>query len=303
MDSVTRAWYGLMIENSLLKKREQEYEDFFCEIMEALYSDNFQLVKAAGSDGDGKADGYLIPEKCVFQSYAPSSGFQKTKLLNKIEGDFNGAKNKWGEEMQKWVFVHSESEGLPKYALDLITKLQSENPAIEIKSWRPTFIKRKALLLPLEYLIDLFGTAPTAADVTSLTHEPIKTLLKAMEANANKSEENILPVSFNKLKFNSLSGDVEVLLSAGRRKENLVADLLNRWPDPTYGEELAQSFHLKYEKLKSLNLNPDDMFMDLKSYAGGSIDNVSSQVSSLAILSYFFERCDIYENAPDGWAV
>ncbi|WP_372740987.1 hypothetical protein [Neptunomonas sp.] len=106
MDQITRAWYGKDIELQLHKCKEQAYEDLFCDLMEKKYSDNFQLVKAAGRDGDGKSDGYLIPEKCIYQVYAPSSGFQKSKLLNKIQGDFEGAKSKWGSKMTKWIFVH-----------------------------------------------------------------------------------------------------------------------------------------------------------------------------------------------------
>jgi len=268
---------------------------------QALYSDDFQLVKAAGREGDGKSDGYLISEKCVFQSYAPSSGFNKSKLLTKIECDFNGAKDKWREEMEKWVFVHSDPEGLPKYALDLISDLKKQNPAIEIKVWRPSIIKEKALSLELNKLVDLFGAAPSQQDMTRLTHEPIKTLLRAMTSQSQLHHEGIVPVSVDKLAFNKLSPDVELLLTAGRRKENLVEDLLSRWPDPEYGEELAQSFRSKYQGLKSLNIDPDDIFMEMQKFSGGDMNTISAQVSSLAVLSYFFERCDIFENAPQGW--
>lgn len=302
MDQVQRAWYGLKAEVALLKKREQEYEDFFCSIMESLHSDGFQLVKAAGSDGDGKADGYLVQEKCVFQSYAPSSGFRKQPLLQKIEGDFRGAKEKWGDRIRKWVFVHNESEGLPKYALDLIEELRTSHPNIDITAWGPGVIKEKILSLPLNKLVDVFGLAPSQEDVTSLTHEPIKTLLRAMRSDGHGVNTDITPVSVKKLQYNQLSHDVEALLSAGRRKENLVNDLLQRWPDPEYGEGLANSFRAMYQSLRVTDMTPDDIFVELKSFAGGDSGDVSAQVSSLAVLSYFFERCDIFENAPEGWS-
>ncbi|MDH5327102.1 MAG: hypothetical protein OEZ68_21125 [Gammaproteobacteria bacterium] len=301
MDSVTRAWYGLHIENALLSKNEQEYEDFFCDVMEALYSDDFQLVKASGRAGDGKSDGFLVSEKCVFQSYAPSSGFNKSKLLRKIEGDFYGAKEKWGTKMEKWTFVHNDPEGIPKYAIDLMQQLRKDNPEIEITSWRPTLIKDKALSLPVNKLTDMFGPAPTQNDIVSLTHEPIKTLLKAISARVHTYEAGILPVSVDKLEFNLLSSDVEVLLTAGRRKENLVEDLLAHWPDPEYGEDLAESFRFKYQELKTAGYRPDDIFLEMKGFAGGNIENISNQVSALAVISYFFERCDIFDNPPVGY--
>lgn len=301
MDHITRAWYGLITENSLLKKCGQEYEDFFCSAMEALHSDNFQLVKAAGQDGDGKADGYLVPERCVFQSYAPSSGFRKGPLLSKINGDCLGAIEKWGDKISKWVFVHNSQEGLPKYALDLLLELKTKHPTIDITAWGPDVIKDMILKLPVSKLVDMFGPALTQADMTSLTHESIKTLLKAMAHKGNDVAPNIAPVSVVKLEYNQLSDDVEVLLTAGRRKENLVDDLLAKWPDPEYGEDLAISFRAKYQELRIAGIAADDIFVELKAFAGGNSGDISAQVSSLAVLSYFFERCDIYENAPEDW--
>lgn len=301
MDNITRAWYGLHIELALIKKNEQEYEDFFCKVMKLKYSNDFQLIKAAGSDGDGKADGYLISEECVYQSYAPSSGFNKSKLLKKIEGDFLGAKEKWGKRINKWVFLHNSQEGLPKYGLDLILQLRDAHPLIEITPpWGPSEIKEIILSLSLDHLAELFGPALTQQDLISLTHEPIKTLLRAI---SRKEAQNIdiAPISVDKLEFNKLSNDVEVLLTAGRRKEKLVEDLLYRWPDPEYGEELAESFRNKYESLSSEGATPDKIFAGLRSFSGGNSDDISAQVSSLAVLSYFFEHCDIFENAPEGW--
>lgn len=301
MDQIKRAWYGMCADVALSKKNEQEYEDFFCSVMESLHSDNFQLVKAAGRDGDGKADGYLVPEQCVFQSYAPSSGFRKQPLIDKIKGDFLGALDRWGDKISKWVFIHNESEGLPKYALDLIEELKGKYTSVEITAWGPGILKEKILSLPLSKLVDMFGLAPSQEDITSLTYEPIKTLLRAMSKNGGNINPDIIPVSVEKLQYNQLSSDVEALLAAGRRKENLVNDLLLRWPDPEYGEELAKSFRTKYQSLRDSGTNPDKIFVELKTFAGGDTGEVTAQVSSLAVLSYFFERCDIYENAPEGW--
>lgn len=286
---------------ALSRKREQDYEDFFCSVMEALHSDNFQMIKAAGRDGDGKADGYLVSGQCVFQSYAPSSGFQKQRLMRKIKEDFLGARDKWGSKIREWVFVHNDPEGLPKYALDLIEQLKDNHKNIEINVWGPGVLKEKILSLPPGKLVDIFGPAPSQNDMTSLTYEPIKTLLRAMNKDGGNIRPDIVPVSVEKLQYNQLSADVEVLLSAGRRKENLVNDLLLRWPDPEYGEELAKFFRNKYQSLRDSGTNPDDIFIELKAFAGGDTSEVKAQVSSLAILSYFFERCDIYENAPEGW--
>ncbi|WP_197467853.1 ABC-three component system protein [Marinomonas gallaica] len=301
MDQITRAWYGHFIELELYRKVEQSYEDLFCQIMEKLHSHDFQSIKAAGSEGDGKADGYLCSEKTVFQSYAPSSGFVKSKLLKKISNDFHGAKVKWKEQLKKWTFIHNSWEGLPKYAHDLVCKLQEENPNIDIEVWGPGVLKDKALRLPVDSLVDLFGIAPTQADVVSLSHEPVKSLLRAIVNRPAKSTK-LGPVSLNKLQFNNLSEDVETLLKAGRTKEALVNDLLSSWPDPLYAEELAEAIRERYKSLAATNNHSDVIFTNLQAFIGGQAAVAAEQVASLAVLSYFFERCDIFEDAPEGWS-
>jgi len=302
LEQITSSWYALHIKVALLEKKEQEYEDFFCWVMEKKHGTDFQRVKAAGKEGDAKSDGFLFTEKCVFQSYAPSSGFQKAKLLAKIDGDFEGAKERWGKRMKQWAFVHNEPEGLPPYAQFKIMDLDEANSEIAIQpSIQPSHIKDKALSLDENHLAEMFGPALNHQDVTQLTHEPIKYLLRAIQKRDHKVEE-IQPVSVNKLQYNQLSNDIEVLLTAGRRKEKLVEDLLLTWPDPEYGNELSAAFKAKYRELVSQELSPDEIFMELKTFAGGDSRVPSEQVSALAVLSYFFERCDIFENAPEGWS-
>ncbi|MFM7021351.1 MAG: ABC-three component system protein [Flavobacteriales bacterium] len=301
MDKLKQAWYGLKIDEALQKKREQEYEDFFCAIMEAIHADDFQKIKPAGSLGDGKADGYLQSSKIVFQSYAPDTGFQKPKLLAKIKDNLPGAISQWGDRMDKWVLVHHDKEGLPKYALDKIAEFSQQHPQLEFTSWSPNIIRSKALNLSENKLIEIFGYAPSFDDINNLTHEPIKDLLKAIGESTAPIPVSFDPVSVLKLEFNSLSTDAENLLIAGRRKEYLVGDLLSKWHDPSFGEDTSQAFKARYTELKELQMTPNEVFAELHKFAGGTVSNTALQASSLAVLSYFFERCDIFENPPAGW--
>ncbi|WP_281544994.1 ABC-three component system protein [Grimontia sp. SpTr1] len=301
MDKLQRAFYGKDIRIALLEKKEQEYENFFCSLMQKKYSDNFLPIKAAGREGDRKADGYLYPEKHVYQVYAPSSGFKKDKLIAKIQGDFEGAKEKWKGKILRWTFVHNEFEGLPPYAVDVISRLREENPNIQISVMGPDILQDFALSLSPSHLIDLFGLMPNEKQLAGLTHEPIKTLLKAIQTTKCKTS-TLGPVSVDKLEFNALSDDVEILLKSGRAKEVLVQDLLSMWPDPSYGDDLASSFNSRYLELKNSGLEADLIFSNLQKFAGYDPDSIGAQVSSLAVLSYFFERCDIFDNPPEGWS-
>ncbi|WP_275100172.1 ABC-three component system protein [Sedimenticola hydrogenitrophicus] len=299
-DELSRAWYGDRIELALRKKSEQEYEDLFNRIMQAIHSEDFLPVKAAGSEGDWKSDGYLAPDNHVFQSYAPSSGFEKRKLIGKIDSDLPGAVEKWGDKMGEWTFVHNDWEGLPSYAIGHLENYKHEYPHLMIHVMGPAVIKDKALSLPKHKLVDLFGVAPTMTDMRALSHKPVKTLLNAIKRKQLTPGSAIAPVAVDKLEYNKLSSDIEILLRAGRTKEKLVEELLLGWPDPQYGEDLAESFRDKYIGLKESGMSANDIFDELKVFAGGSSHSAEEQVSALAVLSYFFSRCDIFENVPIG---
>jgi hypothetical protein len=300
LDNLARAWYGDKIELALRKSNEQAYEDLFIQIMQATYGEDFVPVKAAGSDGDWKSDGYLASDKHVFQSYAPSTGFRKAILLKKIDDDLPGAIGKWKDKMENWTFVHNSWEGLPPYAINQIEDYKSQYPKLLINLLGPEILKDNALRLPNEKLVDLFGPAPTMQDMHALSHAPIKTLLNAIKSHAATPATVITPVSVDKLEYNQLSGDIEILLRAGRTKEKLVDELLSTWPDPQYGEDLAESFRNRYAILKDAGLSANDIFDKLKAFSGGNSYNTEEQISALAVLSYFFSRCDVFENVPNG---
>jgi hypothetical protein len=91
------------------------------------------------------------------------------------------------------------------------------------------------------------------------------------------------------------------ILRQGRRREKLVEDLFGAWPDPSFGEDIAEAFRARYQDLKTVGLGPDQIFGQLQAFTGGMDGDPSHQGAVLAILSYFFERCDIFEDmAQDG---
>lgn len=300
MDRFERAWYGNVLDSRLSQDREQAFEDFFCLLMKAVWGADFQPIKASGRAGDAKSDGYQNSTKTVFQCYAPPSGFRQAALLEKLD-DFYGAKDKWEGRMNRWVFVHCDREGIPPYAKDKIDEISNEFPELELEVWGPQDIKSLSLTASSENLAGILGPAFCEADLKGLVPDTITELLKQMSGHASPQVTTIAPVAQYKLEFNKLGDDIETLLQAGRRKGQLVYELISRWPVPTYGDEMADLFREKYRALSASGQRPDQIFEGLRAFAGGLSSKPSDQVGALAILSYFFERCDIFENAPDGW--
>ncbi|MEM8796519.1 MAG: hypothetical protein AAGE61_13200 [Pseudomonadota bacterium] len=121
------------MENILLKKKGQGFEDIFSDIAKHAWSEKFEIWKPQGSLGDFKCDGYHVPEKTVFQCYGPEIP-EPSKTAAKIRADFEGAKKHFGDRMAKWVFVYNQRD-LPATCGKLLGELREKNPDIEVNCW------------------------------------------------------------------------------------------------------------------------------------------------------------------------
>lgn len=140
----------LWVENLLLKKTGQGFEDFFTDTAKLHWGEDFEPWKPQGSLGDFKCDGYRVSEKRVFQCYAPEHA-EPSKTATKILTDFKGAKRHFGCRMESWVFVYNQSE-MPAACGKLIGELRDANPSISINVWHRIDLHRFALDLGPEDL-------------------------------------------------------------------------------------------------------------------------------------------------------
>src|SRR5690606_12542260 len=84
-------------------------------------------------------------------------------------------------------------------------------------------------------------------------------------------------------------------LRIGRRKAALVDTFFQKIPRPDLGERIAEAFRLRYAELKALDLPAATIFKHLQDYAGFN-GEPKRQGPALAVLSYFFDSCDIFED-------
>ena len=150
--------------------------------------------------------------------------------------------------------------------------------------------------LALHQLEDLFGAVPSQRTLERLDFASLRPVLIAIQRRDPGAEPPLVAPSVTKLQHNALSPDAAALLRQGRRREKLVQDFFSSWPDPSFGEDVAEAFRARYRALKVAYLSPDQIFGELQSFAGGMEGEPSHQGAVLAVLSYFFERCDIFED-------
>ena len=116
-----------------LKSSGTAFQSLFEELMEQAYPKDFQAVRAYGSTGDYKCDGYLRSRRIVFQVYGPTHLRLRT-FLKKLRDDFKGACLHWAGRMDKWVFVHNQRTGLPPQAVQAVEELAllKGSPLVEV---------------------------------------------------------------------------------------------------------------------------------------------------------------------------
>ena len=203
--------------------------------------------------------------------------------------------------MARWVFVHNDREGLPASTVKQIEGLRKDHPDVLIEVWGYTELQRIKERLDLAALEDVFGAVPTQHQYDSMDLNDLISVIDSLEqAVSPPSTESVTAPSANKLDKNALSPDAADFLRIGRRKEALVERLLSGLPRPESGEQIAEAFRYRYQQLSSDGLSPDEVFCGLYQFAGGSkVVPPRREAAVLAVLSYFFERCDIFEDAED----
>jgi hypothetical protein len=295
LDNTQRSFYGLKFENAFLREKGKAFETLFARVMAHGFVGDFEPVRSYGPKGDLKCDGFRPSDGTVFQSYAPDTT-RVGDLLAKIEEDFLGAVAHWGERMRRWEFVHNDVRGLPAEVVRRLQDLRNAHPKIEIAVFGEAEMRRVLMGLALHQLEDMFGAVPSQRTLEKLDFAMLRPALMAIKRQLPDAVPPLAAPSPLKLENNRLSNDAAALLRQGRMREKLVQDFFDNWPDPSFGEDVAQAFRTRYQALKVAGLSPDEIFGELQAFAGGMDGEPSHQGAVLAVLSYFFERCDIFED-------
>ena len=105
------------------------------------------------------------------------------------------------------------------------------------------------------------------------------------------------PPSVTKLEKNSLDEDSAEFLQIGRRRVGLVEEYFAQHHDPGLGDKIAKSMQVQYQMLTDTGLSPNEVLVELQRFAGwGNGDRNSHDAAVLAVIIYFFDRCDIFED-------
>jgi hypothetical protein len=294
------------LELKLRRASGDAFQAFFADIMECRYPGDFVRVKASGSLGDKKCDGFLQSTVEVFQCYGAENGGAKKESVNatltaKMEKDYMGACGHWAD-MTAWSMVHNFIDGVGATTLAKMQELKKANPQHALSFFGPPRFKQVIFELESDQIEELIGRAATEADFLNLQAPEVLAIMEAiMKATSDNlpMDLTIKAVPVNKLSFNGLSGAFQRKIVMGRQNETAVQALIEEHPNPLYATTVANEFRRRYLDLRYQDLNPNTIMTELFNSLVG-VGNVSQErdVAAWSLLAYLFERCTIFEDVP-----
>lgn len=298
MDDLQRFIYRRLFRIAFLENKGTSFETLFSRIMAHAHPGDFEPVRPYGKLGDLKCDGYRASDKTVFQCYGPSTPTLE-KLLAKMRRDFTGAVEHWGPHMERWSLVHNDDGGLPAPAIRLLADFRRDHPTLDLGQMAYAELLGVVMGLTIPQLEDLFGGVPSQRTMAALDFEALRPVITSIQRMEPGNDPPLTAPSPTKITANDLSHDAAGMLRQGRRREPLVEDFFDRYPDPSFAEEIAQGFRDHYAALRRDGLAAEAIFVALQDFAGGMSGSPARQAAVLAVMSYFFERCDIFEDHVD----
>ena len=301
MDDISEKFYLQHFRNSYLEKKGSAFEEWFAKLASNAFGSDFEPVRAYGSQGDWKCDGRQLSTATVFQCYGPETPTD-TKTIAKIDRDFKGACAMWPEFMKRWVFVHNHPQGQPPAVIAHLDKKRSKNPDVKIEIWAEEKLRELHQQMDESAAFAMYGAVPNASVLSNLVLQDLQPVIDVLEKrDSDLSDGDVTAPSVEKLEKNALSQEAVELLRLGRRKVHLVDMFFRKTVPVELGERIAEAFRKRYSEFKSMELEPDQIFSRLQRFTGFEGDP-KRQAAAMAVMAYFFDRCDIFED-PDPEAI
>lgn len=300
MDRYQRLNYEKDFTIAFLRARGDAFQRLFETLMSKVYSADFIACRPWGKSGDRKNDGYLPSKRILFQVYAPNE-MSANEAMSKIDEDFEGAKKHWKKYFNKWIFVHNTHDGrLSPQIIEKLEKLKLENPEFEINHWGYEELLIEFRKLDLEALESWFGPSFDMQTSANLGYKELRAILQHIQLSPSTDLNDVREVSRGKIEANLLSAAVADFLKIGMQKYRLVEGFFQNWRDPNFEGRLASAFKEKYQEFRNQDpvLHPDLIFAKIEEWAGGTATKTPTEKAAvLAILSYFFDKCVVFEDA------
>jgi len=126
----------------------------------------------------------------------------------------------------------------------------------------------------------------------------LEIVTKAIAQNSPAENKDLtLTAPVAKIRKNGLTGHSKLLITMGLSKAREVGSFVEHVAqmDSDFPERLKAGFTAEYDRLRDGGVTGDLLFEGLRAFAGGSIHDFARQAAGLVVLTYLFERCEVFE--------
>lgn len=199
--------------------------------------------------------------------------------------------------------IKGEKLGSPRYDPDMDEELRdSYKNRILLCPTHHTIIDKDEDLYTVEKLLEMKSDHEKWVS-KNLRKEEINITFVELEAISqylvSPTTEDIEEISVippgEKIKKNQLSPEIEEYIKIGILRSKFVGQYINKHPDTEFGERLKKGFVDKYLESKRAGMSGDELFLELFEFASNGSSDFKKQAAALAILTYFFEKCEVFE--------
>lgn len=283
--------------------RGEEFEDFFHDVMSRRFDDYID-IRAYGSIGDRGADGMRVAARELYACYSPLA-IDMRALRRKFESDLESATRQRGGQFDTFVFVSNDRWGTHPDISVMLSEAQAAMPGLSFTSMGTRKLWNEILHLDIGHCEDLFGRIKAEEVVYGIGLADLEPLLDHLVFARQKIPEDYqfhIPDT-RKMQYNKISPEYREEITRGMRDSPLVDEYIQRMNDPMLEDEMAAGFAHHYRRSRGERGDDADQVMeDLLSYVlGNRRPGLRQYVAAWVVITFFFERCHIFEPAPDDW--
>ena len=293
-----KIFYRALVVSALAEKDGVPFEDWFVELARRAWGQDFEPIRAQGKHGDLKCDGHRISQGRIYQCYAPFRPVPQ-KIEDKIKTDFIGALGIWKGKMKTWQIVINDRHGLQAEATKQVELLRDAHKHILIETFGPVEIEKLALTLSLDDLGGLFNVYFSQKDteIMRVRFDEIGIIVNSLAGNDPIPKLGTLArPAQDKANHNNLDEEIRILLTRGQVLAQRVDRYFNDTGKVEQGERIGRQFSDVYKDMKSSGNDPNQIFFEFIDICGGLHRPQGQRNAVLAVVTYYFNQCDIFEN-------
>lgn len=320
MEFTQRLWAQLVLARELREMYGERFEGFFHGLMEALHP-GYSPVRSRG-----RAGVLSLYDGTLYAFHAPAVR-DLGQLRSSLRGALRGATEQGGEQFDAFAFVHNDAWGaFPGFA-DELAAAGAEIAPLQLLHRDAAWIGRRFRELELERVEELLEQAvPAAWDPgTGVGLAELQPLLASLprvpprgEARGGTRQRGTgngtgagtrpaegIPgeVSPHKLAFHAFPGDMRETMVEAMRSTHLVDTYFAASPEAGEHDAVAEGFRRRFSELRETAEDPEDLWLGLEEHVLGGRE-ATPRLLGLGgvVVTHFFERCDLFEAPPQGWA-